>query len=912
MIERGRPVAALDSLTQKYGKVTALADVTIGIPDNCMVGLIGPDGVGKSTLLSIIAGARQIQSGRAEVLGGDISDARHRASVCAKIAYMPQGLGKNLYPDLSVRENVEFFGRLFGQPRAERSWRIAELLDSTGLAPFEDRPAKKLSGGMRQKLGLCCSLIHDPDLLILDEPTTGVDPLSRRQFWELIDRIRSRRAGMSVIVATAYMEEAERFDWLAAMHAGKVLATGSPAELKTGAGAATVEGAFIALLPEAQGAQHGLTIPPRRIFDGEPIITARDLTCRFGDFTAVDRVNFTIERSEIFGFLGSNGCGKTTTMKMLTGLLSPSAGEALLFGKPLDASDMSSRYRVGYMSQSFSLYTELTVRQNLDLHARIFHLPAEKAAKRIAGLVEQFGLEDYLDQRTLDLPLGIRQRLSLAIAIVHEPEILILDEPTSGVDPLARDRFWEALIDLSRNQGVTIFVSTHFMNEAERCDRISLMDSGRVLATGTPAELVKARGAATLEDAFISYLEAADGSRAARTDEYANSPPTAHQPQPSTRQRSAFSLQRLFAYTIREALELLRDPIRLGFSLFGTTLLMLVFGFGVSTDVNNLSFAVLDRDQTPESRAYLEELRGSTYFAEKAPLTTYTELDNRLKSGNISAAIEIPPNFGSDIKRGRPVWVSALVDGAMPFRAETIRGYLQGMHQLYLSDPAVKTTSPAASPPADIEVRFKYNQDFDSIYAMVPANMSMLLALFPAILMALAIVREKELGSITNLYVTPVSRVEFLLGKQLPYIAVAMANFTLMLLLALFVFKVPLKGGFPTLLLGVLIYVTTMTGYGMLISAFTKTQIAALFGTAILTVLPATQVAGMMTPVSSLAAEAQIIGRGFPMTYYVPISVGTFTKGLGFADLSGDLLALAIFVPILTLVSVLLLRKQER
>ena len=909
---RGRPVAVLDSLTQVYGKVTALDRVTISIPADCMVGLIGPDGVGKSTLLGIIAGARQNQAGRATVLGGDISDARHRAAVCPRIAYMPQGLGKNLYPDLSVRENIEFFGRLFGQARDEREWRIAELLESTGLAPFEDRPAKKLSGGMRQKLGLCCSLIHDPDLLILDEPTTGVDPLSRRQFWQLIDRIRARRSGMSVIVATAYMEEAERFDWLVAVNAGKVLATGSPAELKAGAGVATVEDAFIALLPEQHGGHQALLIPPRPSFAGEPIITAHDLTCRFGDFTAVDRVNFTIERGEIFGFLGSNGCGKTTTMKMLTGLLPPTAGEALLFGKPLDADDMNSRYRVGYMSQSFSLYTELTVRQNLDLHARIFDLPTRKAVLRIAELVRKFGLSDYLDQRTLDLPLGIRQRLSLAIAIVHEPEILILDEPTSGVDPLARDRFWEALIDLSRNQGVTIFVSTHFMNEAERCDRISLMDSGRVLATGTPHELVEARGAATLEDAFISYLEAADGSRAPRSEEFVISGQTGHRLQPPTRQRSVFSLQRLLAYTIREALELLRDPIRLGFSLLGTTLLMLVFGFGVSTDVNNLSFAVLDHDQSPESRAYLSELRGSTYFTEKAPLNTYAELDNRLKSGDISAAIEIPPSFGSDIKRGRQVWVSALVDGAMPFRAETIRGYLQGMHQLYLTDPAVKTTVASPSPPADIEVRFKYNQDFDSIYALVPSNMSMLLALFPAILMALAIVREKELGSITNLYVTPVSRVEFLLGKQLPYIAVAMANFTLMLTLALFVFEVPLKGSFSTLLSGVLIYVTAMTGYGMVISAFTKTQIAALFGTAILTVLPATQFAGMMTPVSSLAAGAQIIGRGFPMTYFVPISVGTFTKGLGFADLSGDLLALVIFVPIFTLISVLLLRKQER
>src|ERR1039458_3369537 len=568
MTERGRPVAVLDSLTQVYGKVTALDGVTISMPADCMVGLIGPDGVGKSTLLGIIAGARRNQSGIATVLGGDISDPRHRTSVCPRIAYMPQGLGKNLYPDLSVRENMEFFSRLFGQPRDERKWRIAELLDSTGLAPFEDRPAKKLSGGMRQKLGLCCSLIHDPDLLILDEPTTGVDPLSRRQFWELIDRIRPRRPGMSVIVATAYMEEAERFDWLAAMNAGKVLATGSPAELKASTGGATVEDAFIALLPEQQrGGHHALHIPPRRIFDAAPVISARDLTCRFGDFTAVDRVSFNIERGEIFGFVGSNGCGKTTTMKMLTGLLPPSEGEALLFGKPLDARDMSSRYRVGYMSQSFSLYTELTVQQNLDLHARLFHLPVQKAKARITELVAQFGLEDYLDQRTLDLPLGIRQRLSLAVAIVHQPEMLILDEPTSGVDPLARDRFWELLIDLSRNQGVTIFVSTHFMNEAERCDRISLMDAGRVLATDTPANLIKARGVATLEDAFISYLEEATGSRASASEDLFPAGETGNAVRSPTPERSLFSLQRLFAYTIRETLELLRDPIRLGFSL---------------------------------------------------------------------------------------------------------------------------------------------------------------------------------------------------------------------------------------------------------------------------------------------------------------------------------------------------------
>ncbi len=910
---RAEPVAQLQNVSQHYRRAVALDDVSIDLPAGRVIGLIGPDGAGKSTFLSMIAGARRVQSGRVTVFGGDMGDAGHRAAVCPRIAYMPQGLGKNLYPDLSIRENVEFFGRVFGQSRAEREWRIAELLASTGLAPFADRPAEKLSGGMRQKLGLCCSLIHDPDLLILDEPTTGVDPLSRRQFWELIARMRARRPAMSVVIATAYMEEAERFDSLLAMNDGKILAASAAADLKARTHTANVEDAFIALLPEELRAEHKtLKIPPYRNVDSEPVIIARDLTYRFGDFTAVDDVSFTIERGEIFGFVGSNGCGKTTTMKMLTGLLAPSEGEALLFGKPVDTSDMSSRYRVGYMSQSFSLYTELTVRQNLDLHARLFHLPATEAKTRIDALVDRFGLRDDLDKLAADLPLGIRQRLSLAVAVVHRPEMLILDEPTSGVDPLARDRFWELLIDLSRNQGVTIFVSTHFMNEAERCDRISLMDSGRVLATDTPANLVKARGAATPEDAFISYLQEENAAAAVGPiiDAAAEVAPRA--PQAPAPQR-IFSLQRLFAYTIREAIELWRDPIRLGFALFGTVFLMLVFEFGISTDVNNLTFAVLDHDHSHESRAYLEELRGSTYFIEQPTLKDYTDLQKRMQSGAIRAAIEIPPGFGRDLEAGRPAWVGAWVDGAMPFRADTIRGYLQAMHQLYLADPAVKTTAQKQPRPlARIELRFKYNQDFESVYAMVPTSLSMLLALFPAILMALSVVREKELGSITNLYVTPVSGLEFLLGKQLPYVGVAMANFVVMFLMALFVFQVPLKGSFFALFIGVLIYVTTTTGYGMMISSFAKTQIAALFGTAIMTYLPASQFSGMMVPVSSLSGIAQFMGRAFPMTYFIPISTGTFDKGLDFADLAIHIGELALFIPALTLISLLLLRKQER
>ncbi|MBU2372762.1 MAG: ATP-binding cassette domain-containing protein, partial [Gammaproteobacteria bacterium] len=559
----------LDSVVQvagvslQYGKTRALDELTLSLPARCMVGLIGPDGVGKSSLLALISGARKLQQGTLQVLGGDIADAGHRRRVCPRIAYMPQGLGKNLYPTLTVRENLEFFGRLFGQAAEERRWRIAELTRSTGLAPFLERPAGKLSGGMKQKLGLCCALIHDPDLLILDEPTTGVDPLSRAQFWELIERIRHERPQMSVLVATAYMDEAQRFDQLVAMDAGRVLATGTPAELLASTGSDSLEQAFIRLLPEAKRSQHRELVIPPQPHSESIAIEAHGLTMRFGDFVAVDQVNFRIARGEIFGFLGSNGCGKTTTMKMLTGLLPASEGEALLFGKPVDPHDMQTRQRVGYMSQAFSLYSELTVRQNLDLHARLFHLPAERRGPRVQEMLARFDLSAEADSLPSRLPLGVRQRLSLAVAVIHNPEILILDEPTSGVDPVARDGFWELLVQLSREDGVTIFISTHFMNEALRCDRISLMHAGRVLDSDTPQALMAKRGLPTLEETFIAYLQEAAAANVAGQLEAA--PAATHGPIDATStsvRQARFSLRRLLSYTRREAMELRRDPIR--------------------------------------------------------------------------------------------------------------------------------------------------------------------------------------------------------------------------------------------------------------------------------------------------------------------------------------------------------------
>ncbi|MEH9027729.1 ribosome-associated ATPase/putative transporter RbbA [Klebsiella pneumoniae] len=903
------PVALLEHVGQQFGATIALRDISLAIPARRMVGLIGPDGVGKSSLLSLIAGARTIEQGNVMVLGGDMRDMHHRREVCPKIAWMPQGLGKNLYHTLSVYENVDFFARLFGHDKAERELRINELLQSTGLAPFRDRPAGKLSGGMKQKLGLCCALIHDPQLLILDEPTTGVDPLSRAQFWELIDSIRQRQPAMSVLVATAYMEEAERFDWLVAMNAGEVLATGSAAELKAQTGSQALEQAFIALLPEAQRQAHrAVVIPPRDSREEEIAIEARGLTMRFGNFVAVDHVNFRIARGEIFGFLGSNGCGKSTTMKMLTGLLPASEGEAWLFGQPVDPKDIATRQRVGYMSQAFSLYSELTVRQNLELHARLFHIPDGEIPGRVAEMCERFMLTEVEDALPADLPLGIRQRLSLAVAVIHRPEMLILDEPTSGVDPVARDMFWQLMVDLARQDQVTIFISTHFMNEAERCDRISLMHAGKVLASDTPQALVEQRGSNSLEEAFIAWLKEAQPSSPVPEE------PTSAVASYSrhTTPRQAFSLRRLFSYSRREALELRRDPVRSTLALLGTVILMFIMGYGISMDVEDLRFAVLDRDQTLSSQGWSQNLAGSRYFIEQAPLHSYDELDRRMRDGELAVAIEIPPNFGRDIARGTPVQIGVWVDGAMPNRAETVRGYVQAMHLAWLQEMAGRQSSPQRDTSLiSIETRYRYNPDVKSLPAIVPAVIPLLLMMIPAMLSALSVVREKELGSIINLYVTPTTRSEFLLGKQLPYIVLGMFNFFLLCALSVFVFGVAHKGSFLTLTLAALLYVTIATGLGLLISTFMKSQIAAIFGTAIITLIPATQFSGMIDPVASLEGPGRWIGQIYPTSHFLTIARGTFSKALNISDLWGSFIPLLIAVPLVLGLSVLLLKKQE-
>lgn len=896
-------------LSHRYGPVKALDDISLSLPAGTTIGLVGPDGVGKSTLLGLIAGVRRIQSGQVDVLGTDMADRAAREAFLPRVAFMPQGLGRNLYPTLSVWENVDFFARLFGLAAEERDKRISRLLEATGLAPFPDRPAGHLSGGMKQKVSLCCALVHDPDLLILDEPTTGVDPLSRQQFWTLVNQLRSERPGMTVLVSTAYMEEAERFAYLVAMDAGHVLIADETPRVLARTHSTSLEQAYISLLPDEKRANAtGFSIPPYQDPGGAPAIMAQGLTKRFGSFVAVDNVSFRIGRGEIFGFLGSNGCGKSTTMKMLTGLLDASSGTAELFGKVITPGDMSTRMRIGYMSQSFSLYEELTVRQNLRLQARLYRIPAHEATQRVNQALSDFELDNVADVRPSALPLGIRQRLQLAAACINNPEILILDEPTSGVDPAARDMFWRHLIHLSRQRHVTIFVSTHFMNEAARCDRISLMHRGRVLAVGTPAELVRRRGAKDLEAAFIAYLKEAE----------AEPDGAAQQAQPRHRRhawtwrgwRGGTWLPRAWAFARREAVELLRDRMRLTFAIIGPVVLLLIAASSISFDVNGVYFTVCDQDRTHISQDLIDSFRGSPYFVETAPSADPAQMDRRVQDGAVQLALDIPPGFARDMEAGRRPAVGVVIDGAVPFLAADVRAYVEGVLLRYATTLG-RELPQTAGVPITLEPRFIYNQEFRSIYAMTPGMVMLALILIPTMLTALGVVREKEIGSIVNLYASPATVGQYLVGKQAPYVALAGCSYVVLVVLSVLVLGVPLKGSFVALSIGALLFILGATGLGMLISTFVSSQVAAIFGTAIICLIPAVNFSGMLYPSSTLTGFSRLVGLGFPASWFQLISLGSFTKGMGMLAFMRMYAALAGFAALYMLGARLLLKKQE-
>jgi ribosome-dependent ATPase len=451
------------------------------------------------------------------------------------------------------------------------------------------------------------------------------------------------------------------------------------------------------------------------------------------------------------------------------------------------------------------------------------------------------------------------------------------------------------------------------MNEAERCDRISLMHAGKVLTVGTPRELVEARHASSLEEAFIAYLQDADGSAGDRTDlaEAAGDPPAPSGGRAPGAVR-AFDPGRLWAYARRESVEIARDPLRLAFALLGPMILMITFGYGISFDVEHLAYAAFDQDRSLESRELLEGFEGSRYFDRRGDITSPGEIETRLRSGELALVVEVPPRFGRDLLTGRTPEVGVWLDGAMPFRAETVRGYVDGLALTYLADQSQRSTGSATSVlPIDIEARFRYNQSFQSVFAIVPGVITLMLVLIPAITTALGIVREKETGSIANFRSTPVTRLEFLLGKQAPYVAIAFVSFLMLVAIARLLFGVPVAGSAAALVAGAALYVPATTGFGLLMSAFTRTQVAAMFATAIISMIPAINFSGLLVPVSSLSGAGRAIGLSFPSGWFQQISIGTFTKGLGFAELWSNHLALVGFGLAFIAAATLALRKQE-
>ncbi|MBA5874171.1 MAG: ATP-binding cassette domain-containing protein [Nitrospira sp. CR1.2] len=551
-------VVRVSGLVKRYKQHLAVDGLDFTVHRGEIYGLIGPDGAGKSSVMKALAGVLQYEGGSAEVFGTVVDSERAAEQVKPRIGFLPQGLGLNLYPELSVEENIDFFAKLRLVPEAELRERKGRLLAITRLDHFRGRLMKQLSGGMKQKLGLICTLIHEPELAILDEPTTGVDPVSRRDFWAILAEWQSVN-GMTAIVSTAYMDEAARFHRLSFLSHGRVLASGTPAEvtalvpglvvtfestpqleavarlkrryaqveslgpsvhlftLERDAGAAEaeirevlgdlplehlhtnepeLEDVVVALLLKEQDGQAGVSGRSSQAahsatisqFDGLAV-QARELVRDFNSFRAVDRVSFDVQQGEIFGLLGANGAGKTTVIKMLTGIVPPTGGEGRVAGEDMRTAGGAIKERIGYMSQAFSLYLDLTVLENIRLFAGIYGLARRQSQQRMEWIVAMAGLSEYVHERTGRLPMGVRQRLALGCALVHSPRVLFLDEPTSGVDPIGRRRFWELLSRLAREEGVAILITTHYLSEAEHCDRLALMYAGRIVAEGTPADL---------------------------------------------------------------------------------------------------------------------------------------------------------------------------------------------------------------------------------------------------------------------------------------------------------------------------------------------------------------------------------------------------------------------------------------
>jgi len=969
-----------DAATRR--QVEALSGVSFTVASGALTALVGPDGAGKTTLMRLAAGLLAPDGGRLEVLGLDV--AREPQAVQDRLGYMPQRFG--LYEDLSVQENLDLYADLHGVAPDERRARYARLLEMTDLARFTTRLAGQLSGGMKQKLGLACTLVRRPDLLLLDEPTVGVDPLSRRGLWEILEQL-VRDEGLSVLVSTSYLDEAERCEQVLLLREGRLLAQGTPESLRRVAEGRTfmltpphgelpralqarllarpdavldavphagrvhvivagapeaaaraagvqpsalepvqarVEDGFMVLLRNAQAetaveVQAAPTLPPAgpstttaTTDDDRPVIEVKDLVRRFGDFTAVAQASFSVRRGEVFGLLGPNGAGKTTTFRMLCGLLPPSGGSLRVAGLDMRSAPGHARRQLGYVSQKFALYGNLTAAENLAFFAGAYGLPPTEAQQRVAEVAREFGLEGHLATPSAQLPGGYRQRLAMAAALLHRPGILFLDEPTSGADPLARREFWQRITALAQG-GTTVVVTTHFMEEAEYCDRLVIQDAGRVLALGTPSEIRQRAGAAAnMEQAFIAIVEEARRGSKEQADREAAATAQPSVPadsqaarQPSADARHRF-WSRLRSLTRKETRQLLRDRANLAFGLVLPIALILLFGYGITLDVTDAPVAVVLEDASPQAREAVSGLQ-RTPWIHPVFVPTMAEAEALIVDRRVDGIVRVPSDFASALAAGR-AHVQLVVHGSDAATARVVQSYVQGaLAQATIEDADAAGAGPDRDPRADlapnaprpghvqVESRLWFNVANTSTWYLVPGLLVLIMTLVGAFLTSLLVAREWERGTMEALLVTPARPLEILLSKMIPYFGVGMLGCSLCLVAAKWLFHLPFEGSIALIVLASMLYLVVALGMGLLISSVTKNQFLASQVALIASFLPAMMLSGFLFDLRNVPVVVRAIAQVLPATHFLELVKTLLLAGDVGSVVVRDLALLALY-----------------
>ncbi len=986
----GEPTALAEAvgLTKRFatgsglGSVAAIDGLTARIAAGHLTGLVGPDGAGKTTLIRLLDGLLHADAGQLTVCGLDPrrdADALHR-----QVSYMPQRFG--LYEDLTVRENLILYADLRGVTGPERRERQERLLSFTGLERFNDRLAGKLSGGMKQKLGLACALIRRPRLLLLDEPSVGVDPISRRELWRMVAELVEQ--GIGVVWSTAYLDEAERCASVLLLDRGRVLFQGPPRDLtervvgrcflvEAGAegrrkllvralkrpevvdgviqgdrvrlvvrdggnrkdsildtsvaapAAPRFEDAFVDLLggvPKGDSPLSSGAEVPRLVTQDEAVIEARELNKTFGRFTAADRISFRIGRGEVFGLLGPNGAGKSTTFKMMCGLLRPTGGTARVAGFDLYRSSGTTRARLGYMAQKFSVYGDLSVRQNLDFFAGVYGLSDAHRREQVGRMIEAFGLGPFLTQNAGALPLGFKQRLALACAVMHEPAVLFLDEPTSGVDPLTRREFWSH-INAMVQRGVTIMVTTHFMDEAESCDRIGLVYQGRLIAEGSP-DALKSRARSTdrpdptLEDAFIHLVETSGATVSTNSghervhEGQLGAIPSAARPSEyphAGKEGARASLRRVGSLLRKETLQIIRDPSSYLIAVALPLILLFLFAYGVSLDLKRIPIGLVIERSTPETQSLVSAFRNDRYFTVTLARTR-ASVEDGLVSGRLRGVVVLASDFARQLGRGEQAPVQLIVDGSDPNTAALVQGYVQGVWSNWLEQESIARASlavrPRASPLIALEPRYWFNPELRSQNFLIPGAIAINMTLIGTLLTALVVAREWERGTMEALMSTPISAAELIVGKLVPYFVMGMTATAISVALAVFVHGVPFRGSVVALLGVSAVFLIAMLALGLLISTLTRNQFNAHQVAMIAAFLPAFELSGFLFEIDSMPLPIRILTRLLPARYFVSCLQTIFLAGDLTEVLVPDTIALAIIAGVLIMLLVLATRKR--